>query len=98
MPNNSSTEFVTFYDGTAIINGKPYRFGQSGISYKRHYAARTASVNIAAIIKVPFTKDIHPNDLCVINGEKYVIELVQPVRAGTPPHTVLTLTEYRVNR
>lgn len=98
MAKNEFTTFVTFSDGTAIINGRQYRFGKSGVSYKRHYTARTASVNIAAIIKVPYTLEVHPNDLCTIDGDKYVIELVQPIRTGTPPHTVLTLTEYEVNR
>lgn len=97
-PNKEKAEFTTFFDGVVTIGGEQYNFGEKGVSFKRHYTAKTASVNIAKVIAVPYTTSIYPNDLCTIDGYKYVIENVQPVWGGTPPHTVLTLTEFEVNR
>ena len=96
MQNN--VDFTTFFSGVVEIAGEKYNFGTGGLSYKRHYAAKSAGVTIARVIKVPGVRYFHPNSLCKINGEKYIIEMVQPVPDGTPPHTVLTLTEYEVNR
>jgi len=98
MANQNNVQFETFFDGIVVIGGKSYNYGLGGLSYKRHYAAKSAGVAIVRVIKVPEVRYFHPNSLCTIDGEKYVIEMVQPVRDGTPPHTVLTLTEYEVNR
>jgi len=98
MAKTNDINFTTFYDGVVEIGGEKYNFGLGGLSYKRYYVAKSAGVSIAKVIKIPEVRYFHPNSLVTINNEKYIIEMVQPVRDGTPPHTVLTLTEYEVNR
>jgi hypothetical protein len=98
MAKKNEPNFTTFFSGIVEIAGEKYNFGTGGLSYKRHYAAKSAGVTIARVIKIPEVRYFHPNSLVTINNEKYVIEMVQPVPDGTPPHTVLTLTEYEVNR
>lgn len=89
--------FLTFFDGEISINEKIYRYGERNISYKRHYAAKTAGVSISKVIHIPLTKDVEINALCSINGTQYIIESYQHVTDSKPPVTVITLSDYGVS-
>lgn len=91
-----NSKFLTFFDGTVLINGVNHQFGERTMGYKRHYAARTAGVHIARLIHIPYTTDISVNSRCKIGDNDYIIENVQIVRDSYPPCTVLSLSEYGV--
>lgn len=96
------TDFVTFNDGRLsvfeTVANKPgpqkvagIRFGERTVSFKRFYAARTASTEISRVVHIPYRTGIDPHDNVVIGSERYKIEQLQPVRDTNPPCMVLTL-------
>ena len=90
-------EFLTFFDGTIEIGGVAHAFGERTAGFRRHYAARAAGQVITRMVHIPFTRDVHINELATIGDDVYIIENVQPVRDSMPPCTVLTLIDYEVS-
>ena len=90
-------EFLTFFDGTIEIGGVAHAFGERTAGFRRHYAAKAAGQVISRMVHIPFTQQIHVNELAKIGDDIYIIEHVQPVRDSLPPCTVLTLTDYEVS-
>lgn len=101
MKIKTPMEFLTFNDGYCFIYSvkgnqladrkAELRYGNRTLGMRRHYAARTAGVEINRLIQVPQNLEINTHDNAVIDGNRYSIEQAQYISDSNPPVTLLTL-------
>lgn len=98
-------DFISFSDGICDIYSeneeeeKIYKYRSIGFSnkilgLKRYYAAKSAQVQINAVISIPNIPGIDNHDIVIMNGiGRYSIEMIQPKFDTNPDSIDLTLKQ-----
>lgn len=68
------------------------RFHRRAVGIKRYYAAMQASQKVDAVLRCPFRDTVSAQDVAVMDGKQYRVELVQCPEEITPPVMDLTLS------
>lgn len=98
MEIRTPNKFESFSDGVLEISYKGsikhprVNFADYKLGYGRFFAARTAQTQIDRVVRIPQISNVNIYDIVTINGgDKYRIELIQPVDDSLPPSLQLTL-------
>lgn len=98
MEIRTPNKFEPFADGVLEISYKGLikhprvNFSNYKLGYGRFFSARTAQTQIDRVVRIPRISDVSIYDTVIINGgDKYRIELIQPIDDSLPPSLQLTL-------
>lgn len=67
------------------------RFHRRTVGIKRYYTAMQAGQQVDAVIRCPYRKTVCAQDVAVLEGRQYRIDLVQRPEEIIPPAMDLTL-------
>lgn len=73
--------------------GKPLRFSRRIMGFNRYCKMLYVDVKISGVIRCQEVPGISPQDVAVINGQQYRIELIQYPEGIAPPSMDLTLSK-----
>lgn len=73
------------------------RFHRRTVGIKRYYTAMQASQQVDAVIRCPYRKTVSAQDVAVLGGRQYRVELVQRPEEIVPPVMDLTLSRLEQN-
>lgn len=68
------------------------RFKRRTVGIKRYYTAMQASQQVDAVIRCPFKGTVSAQDVAVLDGKQYRVDLVQRPDDISPPIMDLTLS------
>lgn len=69
------------------------RFKERTVGIQRFYTALQANVRVERVIRCPCLRSVSTQDIAVVEGNQYVINLIQYPEDLTPPVMDLTLSE-----